>query len=68
MNYGEYMIDLEENELEVIKKILGKLYLENGLTEEVILLSQIVDKAILNSYVQLQFDDNVDENKVNLNK
>ena len=62
------MIDLEENELEVIKKILGKLYLENGLTEEVILLSQIVDKAILNSYVQLQFDDNVDENKVNLNK
>lgn len=62
------MIDLEENELEVIKKILGKLYLENGLTEEVILLSQIVDKAILNSYVQLHFDDNVDENKVNLNK
>ncbi|WP_196001615.1 hypothetical protein [Clostridium sp. 1001271B_151109_B4] len=62
------MIYLEHDDLEVIKKILGKLYLENGLTEEVILLSRVVDKAILNSYVELQFDDNVDRNKDNLNK
>lgn len=55
------MINLEDSELNLIKKILGKLYLENGATEEVMLLSRVVDKFILLKYVESQFDNN--ENK-----
>ncbi|WP_133015313.1 hypothetical protein [Clostridium cuniculi] len=58
------MINLEDGELDVIKAILGKLYLESGLTEEVILLNRIVDKVILYGYGELQFDNNRERNDV----
>lgn len=56
MNYGESMISLDDSELRTIKKILGRLYLENGITEEVILLSRIVDKVILDKYFKSKVD------------
>lgn len=56
MNYGESMISLDDSELRTIKKILGRLYLENGITEEVILLSRIVDKVILDKYFKAKVD------------
>ncbi|MBC5997134.1 hypothetical protein H8923_10205 [Romboutsia hominis] len=41
------MIKIKDSDLIIMKRILGELYLENGNTEEVILLSQAIDKIIL---------------------
>ncbi len=46
------MIKIKYLDLVIIKRILGDLYLENGNTEEVILLSQAVDKIIMHMQVK----------------
>ncbi|SCH85344.1 hypothetical protein [Romboutsia sp. 1001713B170207_170306_H8] len=40
------MIKIKDSDLMIMKRILGDLYLENGNTEEVILLSKAIDKII----------------------
>ncbi|HDN2514128.1 TPA: hypothetical protein P1K40_000310, partial [Clostridioides difficile] len=41
------MIKIKYQDLITIKRILGDIYLENGNVEEVILLSQALDKIIV---------------------
>lgn len=41
------MIKIKDKDLITIKRILGDLYLENGNSEEVLLLSQAIDRIIL---------------------
>ncbi|BDU80858.1 hypothetical protein SNUCP2_05260 [Clostridium perfringens A] len=47
------MIKIKYLDLVTIKRILGDLYLENGNTEEVVLLSQAVDKIIMHMQVNM---------------
>lgn len=42
-----YMIKVKKDDINKMKEILGRIYLDNGLTDEVILLSKAVDKIIL---------------------
>ena len=44
---GGYMIKVKKDDINKIKEILGRIYLDNGVTDEVILLSKAVDKIIL---------------------
>lgn len=41
------MIKVKKDDINKMKEILGRIYLDNGLTDEVILLSKAVDKIIL---------------------
>ncbi|WP_204107737.1 hypothetical protein [Clostridium baratii] len=41
------MIKVKKDDINKIKEILGRIYLDNGVTDEVILLSKAVDKIIL---------------------
>ncbi|CUQ02029.1 hypothetical protein [Clostridium baratii] len=41
------MIKVKKDDINRIKEILGRIYLDNGITDEVLLLSKAVDKIIL---------------------
>lgn len=41
------MIKVKKDDINRIKEILGRIYLDNGVTDEVLLLSKAVDKIIL---------------------
>lgn len=41
------MIKVKKDDINKIKEILGRIYLDNGITDEVLLLSKAVDKIIL---------------------
>ncbi|MBS6007048.1 MAG: hypothetical protein KIB43_08820 [Clostridium baratii] len=41
------MIKVKKDDINKIKEILGRIYLDNGVTDEVLLLSKAVDKIIL---------------------
>lgn len=41
------MLKLEAKDLETMTMILGKMYVENGNTEEVVLLSEAIDRIIV---------------------
>ncbi|MDM1009530.1 hypothetical protein QTI98_10050 [Clostridium perfringens] len=41
------MIKMKYKDLVTIKRILGDMYIENGNIEEVVLLSQAIDKIIV---------------------
>ncbi|MDU1054200.1 hypothetical protein [Clostridium baratii] len=41
------MIKVKKDDINKIKEILGRIYLDNGVTDEVLLLSKSVDKIIL---------------------
>lgn len=47
------MIKINEQDLITIKRILGDMYLENGNIEEVVLLSQALDKIILSIQINI---------------
>lgn len=40
------MIKVKNEDLITLKRILGDIYMENGNVEEVVLLSEVVDKII----------------------
>lgn len=48
---GNYMVKISEKDFESIKNILGRLFEENGLEDEVILLSKVVDKIIVEKQI-----------------
>lgn len=41
------MIKIDSNNLAIMKKILGEIYLDNGNTSEVVTLSQAIDNIIV---------------------
>lgn len=41
------MIKVKKDDINKIKEILGRIYLDNGITDEVLSLSKAVDKIIL---------------------
>lgn len=45
------MVKIKYKDLITIKRILGDLYLENGNSEEVVLLSQAIDRIVLSMQV-----------------
>lgn len=47
------MIKIKDQDLITIKRILGDMYLENGNTEEVVLLSQALDKIIVSIQINI---------------
>ncbi|WP_394883831.1 hypothetical protein [Clostridium tertium] len=55
------MIKVKYKDVITIKRILGDMYLENGNVEEVILLSQVIDRII----VSMQKDINSNNIKTN---
>lgn len=44
---GINMVRISEKDIEKLQDILSRLYIKNGLTEEILLLSQVVDNIIL---------------------
>ncbi|CEP94835.1 hypothetical protein ACSXD8_15300 [Clostridium perfringens] len=50
------MIKMKYRDVITIKRILGDMYLENGNIEEVILLSQALDKIILSMQININND------------
>ena len=51
------MIKIKYQDFITIKRILGDLYLENGNSEEVVLLSQLVDRIIV--HMQINTNNNM---------
>lgn len=51
------MIKIKYQDLITIKRILGDIYLENGNVEEVILLSQALDKIIV--FMQININNKI---------
>ena len=47
------MLKIEEKDLETMTRILGDMYIENGNTEEVLLLSQAIDRIIVSIQANL---------------
>lgn len=45
------MVKIKYKDLITIRRILGNLYLENGNSEEVVLLSQAIDRIVLSMQV-----------------
>ncbi|MDB1933999.1 hypothetical protein PMY12_08880 [Clostridium tertium] len=54
------MIKMKYQDVMTIKRILGDMYLENGNVEEVVLLSQIVDRIIVS--MQKDINNNIKTN------
>lgn len=54
------MIKVKYQDVITIKRILGYMYLENGNVEEVILLSQVVDRIIVS--IQKDINNNIKTN------
>lgn len=54
------MIKMKYQDVMTIKRILGDMYLENGNVEEVVLLSQIVDRIIVST--QKDINNNIKTN------
>lgn len=54
------MIKMKYQDVITIKRILGDMYLENGNVEEVVLLSQVVDRIIVS--MQKDINSNIKTN------
>ncbi|CAI3329622.1 hypothetical protein CIRMBP1231_02169 [Enterococcus cecorum] len=53
------MIKMKYQDIITIKRILGDMYLENGNIEEVVLLSQVLDRIIVS--MQVNINNNIKE-------
>jgi hypothetical protein len=58
--WGKAMIKMKYQDVITIKRILGDMYLENGNVEEVVLLSQVVDRIIVS--MQKDINSNIKTN------
>ncbi|WP_133014423.1 hypothetical protein [Clostridium cuniculi] len=50
------MFKIKDEDLDKIREVLSNIYIDNGNTEEVILLSQAIDKIILSKQKTMYLD------------
>lgn len=61
------MIKMKYQDIITIKRILGDMYLENGNIEEVVLLSQVLDRIIVSMQVNINNNINIHNNIKEIN-